>query len=144
MLPASFVAWRCESLKYAGHGDDGLRDFFAEARFGVGFQLGQNHRGNFRRRIVLRLAVHFHFHGGVAVGGLHDLVRHAFDFLLHLVEFAAHEALDGINRVARVGDGLALGRVADDALAGLGERDDATAWCACPRNFRGRAVRRLP
>ena len=73
---------------------------------------------------VLGLAVHFHFHRGVAVGGLDDLVRHAFDFLLHLVEFAAHEALDGIDGVARVGDGLALGGVADQPLAALGERDN--------------------
>ena len=111
-------------VEISGNGDDGLRDFFAEARFGVGFQLGKNHRGNFRRRKLLRLAVHFHFHGGVAVGGLHDLVRHAFDFLLHFVKFAAHETLDGINRVARIGDGLALGGVADQALAGFGERHD--------------------
>ena len=69
-------------------------------------------------------AVHFHFHGDVAVGGLDDLVGYAFDFLRHFVEFAAHEAFDGIDGVARVGDGLALGRLADEPLAALGERDD--------------------
>ena len=36
-------------VEIGGNGDDGLRDFFAEARFGVGFELGENHRGNFRR-----------------------------------------------------------------------------------------------
>ena len=56
-------------VEISGHGDDGLGDFFAEARFGVGLELGQNHRGNFRRAELLRLAVHFDFDGGVAVGG---------------------------------------------------------------------------
>ena len=51
-------------VEVSGNGDDGLGDFFAEARFGVGFELGENHRGNFRRRELLRLAVHFHFDGG--------------------------------------------------------------------------------
>ena len=111
-------------VEIGGNGDDGLRDFLAEAHFGVGLELGENHRGNFRRRELLGLAVHFHFHGGVAVGGLDDFVGDAFDFLLHFVEFAAHEALDGIDRVARVGDGLALGGFADEPLAALGERDD--------------------
>ena len=36
-------------VEISGNGDDGLRDFFAEARFGVGLELGENHRGNFRR-----------------------------------------------------------------------------------------------
>ena len=97
---------------------------FSPSRFGVGLQLGENHRGNFRRRKLSSACRPLPLPRRVAVGGLHDLVRHAFDFLLHLVEFAAHEALDGINRVARVGDGLALGGLADQALAALGERDD--------------------
>jgi hypothetical protein len=39
-------------------------------------------------------------------------------------ELAADETLDGENRVFGVGDRLALGRLADEALAGLGEGDD--------------------
>ena len=112
-------------VEISGHGDDRLGDLFAEAHFRIGFELGEDHRGDFRRRKLLRLAVHFHFHGGVAVGSLHDLVGDALDFFLHFIEFAAHEALDGINRVARIGDGLALGGFADEAFAGLGEGDDA-------------------
>ena len=44
------------------HGDDRLGDFLAQAHFGVGFQLGQNHRRNFRRAELLGLALHFDFH----------------------------------------------------------------------------------
>ena len=40
------------------------------------------------------------------------------------VEAAAHEALDREDRVLRVGDGLPLGDLPDQPLAGLGERDD--------------------
>ena len=111
-------------VEVGGNGDDGLRDFLAETGFGVGLELGENHRGNFGRGELLRLAVHFDFDRHVAVGRLHDLVRHAFDFFLHLIKLAAHEALDGVNRVARIGDGLTLGRVAHDALAALGESYD--------------------
>ena len=37
----------------------------------------------------------------------------------------AHEALDRVDGAPRVGDGLALGRVADEAFALVGEGDDA-------------------
>ena len=84
-------------VEISRHGDDRLRDLFAELRFRVGLELRENHRGNFRRRKCLRLAVHFHLHVRVAIGGLHDLVGNAFLFLVHLIELAAHEALDGKN-----------------------------------------------
>jgi hypothetical protein len=43
-----------------------------------------------------------------------------------------HEALDGEDGVLRVGDGLALGHLADETLAALGEADN-----------RGRSARTL-
>ena len=84
--------------------DDRLGDFFAQAHFGVGFQLGQNHRRNFRRAELLGLAVHFHFDRDIAIGGPHHFVRDALNLLLHLVKLATHEAFDRINRVARIRD----------------------------------------
>ena len=104
--------------------DDRLGDGFAQARFGVGLELGEDHRGDFRRAELLGLAVHFDFHGGVAVGGADHLVGHALDLLLHLGKLAAHEPLHGVNRVARICHCLPLGRLAHDAFAGLGEGDD--------------------
>ena len=54
-----------------------------------------------------------------------DLEGHAFFGLLaHFGEFAADEALGGEDGVLGVGDGLAFGGLADEALAGLGESHD--------------------
>ena len=67
-------------------------------------------------------------------GRLGHLVRHELERLLDLgiVELAAHEALDAEDRVFGVGDRLAAGDLADQALAGLGvdghdRRGQATA-----------------
>ena len=70
------------------------------------------------------LALDFDFHSGIAVGGANDFVGNALDLFLDLVELAAHETLDGINRIAGVGDRLTFGGIADQALAGLGKRND--------------------
>jgi len=79
-------------------------------------------RGNFRRRHLLAAGLD----PGIAVLGLHDLVRHELDVALHhvLAEFASDQALDGVERVRRVGNRLALGRLADHDLVVVGERDD--------------------
>ncbi len=45
-------------------------------------------------------------------------------FLANLVEFAAHEAFDGENRVRGVGHGLAFRRLTDQSLAIFRECDD--------------------
>jgi hypothetical protein len=111
-------------VEICGDGDDGLSDWFAQAHFGVGLQLGEDHRGDFLRAELLSLAFGFHFDSGVAVGGANDLIRDAFNLLLDLVELAAHEPLDRINGVAGVGDRLALGGFADQTFTGLAEGND--------------------
>ena len=58
----------------------------------------------------------------VAVAGAHHLVGHHLHLFIDLVELAAHEALDREHRVLGVGDRLPLRDLADEALAGLGER----------------------
>jgi hypothetical protein len=60
---------------------------------------------------------------GVAIGGGDDLVGHALVGLGEFGELAADEALGGENGVFRVGDGLAFGGLADEALAVFGESD---------------------
>ena len=39
-------------VEVSGHCDNGLRDSFTEISLRVGFELLQNHRGNFGRRVV--------------------------------------------------------------------------------------------
>jgi len=58
---------------------------------------------------------------GVAIGTGDDLIRDAFAFLFHFAEFATHEALDRINRVAGVCHRLAFCGIADQPFTGLAE-----------------------
>ena len=69
------------------------------------------------------LAFNFNFDAGVAIRAGNDLVGNALALFLDFRVFAAHEPLDGVNRVARVRDGLALGGIAHQSLAVLGESD---------------------
>ena len=107
-------------VEVRGHGDDRLRDLFAQIRLRVGLQLLQDHRGNFRRRIdvVADLDVR------VAVGGFDDLVGDHVALTRTFRILAAHQPLDRKDRVLGVGHRLTLGGLPDQPLAGLGEGDD--------------------
>ena len=80
-----------------GHRDDGLGDGVAQVRLGVALELLQDAGGDLLR--VVGLAV--------------DVDR----------PVGAHVALHRADRAIGVGDGLALGDLADEDLAGLRERD---------------------
>ena len=80
------------------HGDDGLVDLLAEVAFGVRLELLQDHGRDLRRSVGLAVDV---------------------DFIV-----GAHLALDGDDGAIRIGDGLALGDLADEALAVLGKGHD--------------------
>ena len=107
-------------VEVGGDGDHGAVDRFAELRFGVGFQLLQDHRADLRRAVLLAAHVDAH----VAVGAGLDLVRDDRLLLFDFGLLAAHEALDREDRVLRVHHRLAFGDRADQALAALGEGDD--------------------
>ena len=77
------------------HGDDGVGDLFAEVGLGVVLELHEDTGGNFLRRVLL------------VVNGDGPV--------------SAHVALDGRDGAVNVVDGLALGDLADQDLAGLGE-----------------------
>ena len=115
MRPASLVAWRCAVVEVRRHRDHGFGDRLAEIVLGGLLHLAQDFGRDLRRRELLAA----HLDPGVAVVGLDDLVGHQVDVLLHflLVELAADQALDRVDRVLRVGDRLALGRRADQDLA---------------------------
>jgi hypothetical protein len=97
------------------HGDDRFGHFFAEVVFGGLLHLAQH----FGRNLLWRQFLVAHADPGVAVVGFDDRVRHQADVLLHFlfVELAADQALDGEQGVLRVGDGLALGRRANQDFA---------------------------
>ena len=86
-----------------------------------------------RGRIILAARLH----PGVAIGALDDLVGDELGVLLgdRIVEAAADQPLDREHGVVGIGHRLALGRLADQPLAVLGEGDD--------RRRRARAFRIL-
>ena len=88
-------------------GDDGVRDGLAQVLLGVALQLAEHAGGDLLRRVLLV----------VDLGG----------------PVRAHVALDGRDGAVDVGDGLPLGDLTDEDLAGLGERHD--------RGGRARALR---
>src|SRR5471032_2662182 len=102
-------------IEVGRHGDDGLADRLAEIVLGRLLHLAQHLGRDLRRR-------HFfaaHADPGVTVVSLDDLERHQAYVLLHFlfVEFPADQALDGIKRVARIGDSLPLGGGPDQNFA---------------------------
>ena len=98
---------------------------------GVGAQLLQDHRADLRWAVLLA----HHLDPHVAVRCAHQLVGHQplLAVHIHILELAAHEALDRVDGILRVGDGLALGDLAHQSLATLGEGHDgwrrAAALC---------------
>ena len=111
-------------VEVSGNGDNRLGDLLTQLGLGVALELGEDHCGNLRRAEALRLAVDLNLDVGVAVRSFHQLVRNAVLLAAALVVLAAHETLHGEDGVLRVGDGLALGGLADKALAALAEGND--------------------
>ncbi len=113
------------------HRDHRLGDLFAEIILGGLLHFHQHARGDFRRRHLLV----FHFHPGVTVVRLDDLVGHHVDVLLHdiVLEAASDEALDGVQGVVGVGNRLALGRLPHQDLVVLRVGDDGGRGAAAFR-----------
>ena len=104
------------------NGDDRLLDLGAEIGFRRLLHLLQDEGGDLRRRIFLAVRLD----PGVAVSRLGDLVGDELLVLLHhrVVVAPADQALDREDGLFRIGDRLALGRLADETLAVVGEGDD--------------------
>jgi hypothetical protein len=108
-------------VEVGGHRDDRLGHFVAEKGLGGFLHLLQDEGGDLRGAVVLALRLH----PGIAVLGLDDLVGDQVLVLLghRVVGAAADQAFDGEQRVFRIGDALALGRLSYQPLARFGERD---------------------
>ncbi len=107
-------------VEVRGDGDDRRVDGLAEVGLGVRLELLQDHRADLRRRVA---ACRPPRRARRRPGRRRPCTGPSL-LLLHLGLLAAHEALDGEDGVLGVGDGLALGDRADEALAGLREGDD--------------------
>ncbi|MBA7697547.1 hypothetical protein ES703_106214 [subsurface metagenome] len=104
-------------VEIGGHGDDRIGDLLTEIGFSISLELLQNH-GRYFGRAVFLVA---HLHPGVAVSRLGYLIGQQFSVVLHggLVELAPHQPLDAGDSIIGVGDGLPLGDLSHQALAGL-------------------------
>src|SRR5262249_12427585 len=98
------------------HRNHRFRHRLAEIVFRSLLQFLQNHRRDLRRSVFLSLG-----HNGHVVALTHDFVRHHLHLFADFVEPAPHEALDRVNGVLWIGDGLALGHLAYQTLAGFGK-----------------------
>src|SRR5262249_52300025 len=104
------------------YGDDRLGDRLTQIILGGLFHLHQHARRDLRRGHLLAL----HVDPRVAIVGTHDLVGDHLDVPLHdlVVVLTTDQALDGKEGVLRIGHSLALGWLAHEYFAVLGERDN--------------------
>jgi len=121
-VPASFVAWRCASLKYAGTVMTafvtGCPRYSSAAFFSFCRTIAEI-CGGAGARPCRPTDLHHH-----VVPVPRDAERHHLHLLVHFFEAPPHEALDGEDRVFRIGDRLPLRHLPDQALAGLAEADN--------------------
>ena len=109
-------------VEVRGDRDHRFGDRLAEIVLGRLLHLAQD----FGRHLLRRDFLAPNFDPGVAVVGLDDLVGHQLDVLLRFLFFeaTADQPLDRVQSVLGVGDGLALGRRADQHFAIVGIGDD--------------------
>src|SRR6267143_998324 len=104
-------------VEVGGDRDHRLGDGLAQVVLGGALQLLQDLGADLGRAPLLPLDLDHR----VAVVALDDLVGHTLLLAGGLLVLAPHEALDGVDRVLRVGDRLAAGHLADEDLAVLAE-----------------------
>ena len=119
-LPGVLGGLTLRVVEIGRDGDDGFGDLFAQIRFGRFFELAEDHGRNFGRGITFAVD----FHARIAVFAAGNFVRHQLHLFADFVETAAHEPLNRIDRVFRVGDRLPLGDLSDQALPAFGETDN--------------------
>ena len=95
-------------IEVSGHSDHGFGHFFAEVVLSGFLHFAQHFCGDLRGRELRAID----FHPSITVVGLGNGVGHEIDVFLDFFLFkaAANQALDRIQRVLRVGDGLILRR----------------------------------
>ncbi len=109
-------------IEVRGNCDDRLRDLLAKFGFSAFFHFLQNESRDLLRGILLTVALN----PGVAGRALNDFKRRQLQVLLDIwiIEAAANQSFDGIERVGRVGDTLAFRGQADQTFIVGGKRHD--------------------
>ena len=108
-------------VEVGGDGDDGFGDGAVERGFGILSQLAEDEGGDLRRGQGLLAELHRNNRAG-AFG---DAEREEFEFVLHVSDAAAHQALHGVDGAVGVIDEFLAGGVAYDVVAGSRIRNDA-------------------
>ena len=106
-------------IEVGRHRNDCFGHWLPQIILGGLLQLLQDHGGDLRRGILLALR-----HNGHVVARLNHLVGHHLHLFVDFVKAPPHEALDGEDRVLRVGNSLVLGHLPHRALARLGKTHD--------------------
>src|SRR5690606_27148550 len=104
------------------HGDHRFGDRLAEVIFGGLFHFLQHFGADLRRGHFVAL----HLDPGIAIVGFDNFVGHHADVFLHhaFIETTTDQTLHRVQGVVRVGDRLALGRLAYQGFAIIGVGDD--------------------
>ncbi|MBA7641114.1 hypothetical protein ES703_48787 [subsurface metagenome] len=104
-------------VKVGRGGNNGVGHLGSQIGFRGLLELLENHSADLRGRIFFIA----YLHQDLSLRALRNLKGHLPDFLADLFVQPAHEPLDGIDRVLRIGHGLPFRRLADQAVTILGE-----------------------
>ena len=101
-------------IEVSWHSDNSLSHTLTEVRFGISFELLQDHRRDFRRTILFAL----NLYPGIAITGSDNFIGYQPSITIHLgiIVLAAHKALDRVDRIFRIGDSLTLRYFANKSL----------------------------
>jgi hypothetical protein len=117
MAPASLVAWRWASLKYAGDRDHGVGHLLAQVTSGIVGEPAQD----LGRDLLGSVELASHVESYRLARARDDREREVLDLGLHFGIAAADEAFGRVDRVLGVEHGLALCHLAHEPFAALGE-----------------------
>ncbi len=118
-------------IKVSRHSNDRFGHRLTEVVFRCLFEFLKHHGGDLRRRIMLIINLNAHV-SRVAIGGFLHGVGHHAHFFRHFSKTAPHKSFNGVDRLIRVGHGLATCNLADKPLTIFGKGDDGRR---CPTPF---------
>mmetsp|Transcript_153413 Transcript_153413/g.268236 ORF Transcript_153413/g.268236 Transcript_153413/m.268236 type:complete len:167 (-) Transcript_153413:88-588(-) len=119
MVPASFVAIRCPSLKYAGHVMTAFFNFFSKVRLSDRLHLSQDHGRDFFGGVLLHVPFEIDLHFAISTFLVFNhFVRQKLHISLHLqvIELLPNQPLNSKYCVLRICRLCSPGPITDQAL----------------------------